>query len=130
MSAGRANAAAERRAVAHAVAWFDRRFGPEAGTVGHVARARGMARPGQLDCIDTMHNTHSLLQVLETRGFLRHHKVQPPVARGMLLDLLGPHATAVLRDSHDNRDWAIDPWTRGYGELPEVMPLEQWMSGE
>ena len=39
LAAGSASAAAERRAVGAAGAWFDRRIGPIAGTVGHVARA-------------------------------------------------------------------------------------------
>src|SRR5262249_17241957 len=39
LAAGRPSAAAERKAVAAAGAWFDRRVGPLAGTVNHVARA-------------------------------------------------------------------------------------------
>jgi hypothetical protein len=39
LAAGKSSAAAERKAVAAAGAWFDRRVGPLAGTVSHVARA-------------------------------------------------------------------------------------------
>lgn len=46
LAAGRASAEAERRAVATAVAWFDRRVGPEAGTTRRIARA-GVSKPGQ-----------------------------------------------------------------------------------
>ena len=39
LTAGRTSAAAERKAVAAAGAWFDKRVGPVAGTANHVARA-------------------------------------------------------------------------------------------
>ena len=57
--------AAERKAVAAAGAWFDRRIAPLAGTVNHVARA-GMKyayNVRQFDCIDSSRNTTSLLLV-------------------------------------------------------------------
>jgi len=39
LAAGRSSATAERKAVAAARAWFDRRVGPVAGTLNPVARA-------------------------------------------------------------------------------------------
>ena len=39
LAAGRSSPAAERKAVATAGAWFDKRVGPVAGTENHVARA-------------------------------------------------------------------------------------------
>jgi hypothetical protein len=39
LAAGHTSAAAERKAVAAAGAWFDKRVGPVAGTANHVARA-------------------------------------------------------------------------------------------
>src|SRR5215469_7125916 len=42
LAAGRVSAEAERRAVAAAEAWFDRRVGPAAGTTHRVARATGL----------------------------------------------------------------------------------------
>src|SRR5262249_47974798 len=64
---GGAWAEAERRAIAAAWAWFDRRVGPAAGTTHRVARATGLggeSKVGQMDCIDTSRNSTSLLLVL------------------------------------------------------------------
>ena len=129
LAAGRASAAAERNAVATAVAWFDRRVGPQAGTTSRIARAGVLTRtgPGQMDCIDTSRNITSLLVILDQMGLMRHHQVERPVARGLLFDGRGLHATAVLRETRSGRKWAVDNWTRNYGERPDVMPLEQWM---
>jgi hypothetical protein len=130
LAPGRASPEAERRAVAEAVAWFGRRIAPETGTGRAVARA-GPAHagdPSQFDCIDSSRNTTSVLLVLQELKLLRHHSVQPPEARGYLINLRLPHATAVLRERQSGRDWAVDSWTRNSGEKPEVMPLEQWFA--
>jgi hypothetical protein len=130
LAPGRTSAAAERRAIASATAWFDLRVGPAAGTTHRVARAGVFTErgSGQMDCIDTSRNNTSLFLLLEQLHLLRHHKVEGPEARGFLLDGRGPHATAVLRDVHNGQKWAIDSWTRKYGDRPDVMPLDQWMT--
>jgi hypothetical protein len=129
LASGRASAEAERRAVAAAAAWFDRRVGPEAGTTHRIARAGGLdgqSAVGQMDCIDTSRNSTSLLLILEQLHLLHHHKVEGPEARGFLIDGRGPHATAVLTDIHTGRQWAVDSWTHKYGEKPDVIPLDVW----
>jgi hypothetical protein len=129
LAAGKASPAAERRAIAQAGAWFDRRIAPAAGTRHHVARA-GMSYmfdKGQFDCVDSSRNTTSLLLVLEELKLLHHHVVDVPVARGYLLDgITTPHVTAVLTDKKTGQKWAVDSWTRAYGAAPEIMPLSRW----
>jgi len=131
LATGRISAAAERRAIAAAGAWFDRRIAPAAGTRGHVARA-GMSYmfdKGQFDCIDASRNTTGLLLVLEELKLLRHHEVDVPVARGYLFDgSTTPHVTAVLTERKTGEKWAVDAWTRGYGQAPEIMPLSVWQT--
>jgi hypothetical protein len=116
--------------VAAAVAWFDQRVGPKAGTTKRIARAGVLTKtgPGQMDCIDTSRNVTSVLLILDQLRLLKHHQVDSPVARGLLLDGRGVHATAVMRESRSGQKWAVDNWTRNYGERPDVMPLEQWMT--
>jgi hypothetical protein len=128
MAAGRSSAAAERRAIGAAGAWFDRRIGSVAGTVGHVARANRdyMFDHRQLDCVDSSRNTTSLLLVLAELNLLRYHDVVEPVARGHIFDLRPPHVTAVLRERDNGVEWSVDSWTRAYGQAPEIMPLERW----
>lgn len=130
LAAGHASAAAERRAIEAAGAWFDRRVAPEAGTQRHVARAgmRYMYDVSQYDCIDTSRNTTSLLLVLEQRKLLRHHHVDVPESRGYMFDGRPPHATAVLVEKATGERWSVDAWTRGYGQAPEVMRLSVWMT--
>ncbi len=84
LAAGRSSAAAERKAIAGAGAWFDKRVGPVAGTKNHVARAgaRYMFDVRQFDCIDSSRNTTSLLLVLDQLKLLRYHDVDQPEARG------------------------------------------------
>jgi uncharacterized membrane protein len=128
LAAGRASPAAERKAVAAAGAWFDRRVGPVAGTENHVARAgaKYMYDIHQFDCIDTSRNTTSLLLVLDQLKLLRHHDVDAPEARGFFIDGRPPHATAVLVEKATGTKWSIDSWTVGYGQALEVMPLDRW----
>ena len=128
MVGGRASPAAERHAVAAAGAWFDKRIGPAAGTQRHVARAgaKYMYDAAQFDCIDTSRNTTSLLLVLEQLKLLRHHRVDSPESRGLLIDGRPLHNTAVLTEKVSGEQWAVDSWTRGYGQAPEIMPLAQW----
>ncbi len=128
LAAGRASPAAERKAVAAAGAWFDRRVGPVAGTQNHVARAgaKYMYDVHQFDCIDSSRNTTSLLLVLDQLKLLRHHDVDAPEARGFFIDGRPPHATAVLVEKGTGTKWSINSWTVGYGQALEVMPLDRW----
>jgi hypothetical protein len=130
LAAGRASAAAERKAVAAAGAWFDKRVAPVAGTQNHVARAgaKYMYDVHQFDCIDSSRNTTSLLLVLDQMKLLRHHDVDAPEARGYFIDGRPPHATAVLVEKATGTKWSVDSWTVGYGQALEVMPLDRWKS--
>ena len=128
LATGRLSAAAERKAVATAGAWFDKRVGPAAGTANHVARAgmKYMYDAHQFDCIDSSRNTTSLLMLLDQLSLLRYHDVDEPEARGYMVDGRPPHATAVLTERATGRKWSVDSWTVGYGQALEVMPLERW----
>jgi len=129
MATGRASPEAERKAVQQVVLWFDRRVGPIIGTNKRVARAdfRNFADGQNFDCFDTTRNTVSLLLILQEWGLLHHHRVGDPRYRGNLLVGQLPHNTAVLIERAGGRDWVIDMWTRGYAELPDVMPVETWL---
>ena len=129
LASGRGSAAAERKAIAQAMAWYERRVAFEAGTAKAVARPNARypgGDPGQMDCVDTTANTMALFFVLETLHLLRHHSLALPVSRHILIDG-APHSTAVLRDIKSGERWAFDPWTRNNGELPEVMTLAKWL---
>jgi hypothetical protein len=87
---------AERAAIARAVAWYERRIAPDAGTAGAKARSTESGDPSQIDCVESSLNTTSALLMLQGLGLLRYHRVEPYVSR-MLLDLVHfVHSTAVL----------------------------------
>jgi hypothetical protein len=130
INAGRASAAAERAAVQKAVVWFDRKMGPILGTDKRVAKADFRFRDDahNYDCWDTTRNTTSLLLVLQQWGLFKFHSVGDPKYRGNALALQTPHNTAVLLERATRVEWAIDLWTRGYLQPPDVMTVAKWVT--
>lgn len=130
LARGRASPAAERRAIGEAVAWMEKTVAPTVGSENDVPgldlRNAGVA--GQMDCIDESTNTTSYLLFAEEQGFLAHHTVARPVARGFFLDGRYPHATAVVHESETGKAFAIDSWPHANGETPDIMPLETWFA--
>ena len=48
--------------------------------------------------------------------------------RGALADIAPEAAdTAVLLERATKVEWVVDMWPRGYLELPDVMPVGQWV---
>jgi hypothetical protein len=129
LAAGKASAVAERAAVQKAVVWFDRRVGPVIGTDKRIANAdfRYFDDKHNFDCWDTTRNVTSLLLIIQDWGLLKHHSVGNPRYRGNALVLQTPHNTAVLVDRATGTEWVVDMWTRGYAQLPDVKPADQWV---
>ncbi len=127
---GRSSPNAERRAIARAVAWSERRVAPAVGSGNDVGGLdmQNAGVPGQMDCIDEATNTTSVLLVAERHGFLAHHYVTTPVARGFFLDGKYPHATAAIIEKKTGRGYAVDSWPRRNGADPNVMTLDTWFA--
>jgi len=130
LNKGKGSAEAERQAVRQAVQWLDRRMGPILNTTKRVARADFRHRDDDrnYDCYDTTRNAVSLLLVLREWNLLRHHTVSDPQYRGRWLFGQTPHNTAVLKDTKTGVEWVVDLWTKAYGELPDVMTVEKWLT--
>jgi hypothetical protein len=132
MASGAASAEAERIAIGRTEAWFEQRIAPITGTAKRVARAGPLIfgvgnRAQQFDCIDTTHNTNSLLLILGQLKLLRHHTIAAPAFRFLLTE--GPHNTAVIKDRRTNELWTVDPWTHKGSEIPDIWPLAKWKAG-
>jgi hypothetical protein len=131
LAPGRVNAESERRALAQAEAWYEKRVAPEAGTAHAKARAGGRfgvgGDPSQFDCIDTTANTTMFLIALDRLGLLRHHRVIAPTSR---IFAGGPHFTALIEENRTGRKWTVDPWPHDNGQLPDVWPVERWYAGQ
>ena len=78
--------AEERRALAYAIAWMERRVAPTVGTASDRTSIdlRGSGDPSQLDCVDEATNTTSYLLVLDRHGLIKHHAVDRPLAKDSL----------------------------------------------
>ena len=128
MAGGKGSAKAERQAIASAVSYFETRAGQAIGVRDRAKSSLAQSgRMGQMDCIDESTNTRTLLLYLQGRGFIRHHRVESNVSRGVFVDGRYPHSTAVLSENGGAR-WAIDSWYEPMGGKPDIMPLDQWKS--
>jgi hypothetical protein len=126
----------ERRAVAYAVAWMEKRVGDVTGTSADRAGDdfAGMGDPTQMDCVDTATNSTNYLLVLQHNGLLRHHKVGTPFSKEDLTRGLAgwPHYTAVLVETAPTgpkgtgQRWAVDGWMFASGENPAIIQAEKW----
>ena len=126
MAQGAASAEAERKALASAIAYLETRSVAVLG-VRDFAKAAltGAGRAGQMDCIDESTNSTTFLRHLEAGRLLRHHSVEKPTSRGIMIDGRYPHWTAVLK-ADDGSKWAVDSWYEPGGGLPDVDPLDYW----
>ncbi len=124
---GASDGATERGAISKAVQVFETIVGARIGT-GHDLPGMqfGQGTDDQMDCIDEATNTTGLLLLLEAHGYLKHHSVEAPAARGFFIDLRYPHATAVVTDKDSGERWAIDSWPRANALPPVIMPLSDW----
>ncbi len=120
----------ERRAIAYAIGWMERRTGDVIGT---KADRPGMdftaaGDPTQQDCVDEATNTTSYLLVLAHNKLLRHHTVGTPFAKENLLRGVAgwPHWTAVLSEIPNGQKWAVDSWIFANGENPAIVEVDKW----
>lgn len=122
--------AEERRAVAYAIGWMEKRVGAAIGTdkdrPGMDFAASG--DPTQQDCVDEATNTTSYLLVLENNGMLEHHKVGTPFAKDQLWRGVAgwTHWTAVLKENVGGKKWAVDSWIYENGENPAIVETDKW----
>ena len=129
--AAAANAATEREYLALVVgqfyAWAGEQTPISADRGGNYADD---GRPGSMDCIDHSTTTTRFLRLLESRGFLRFHRVEEPAVRHRFI--FGQHFTAVIEEIKDiegERRYAVDSWFVDNGQPPVILPLEDWLRG-
>jgi hypothetical protein len=110
----------ERRAIAYAIGWMERRVAPAAGTATDRPGMdfRGSGDRSQQDCVDEATNTTSYLLVLDRHGLIRHHAVERPFAK----DDFGKwtHWAALIREKGSGELFAVDSSASANGENPTV----------
>ncbi|WP_347248700.1 hypothetical protein [Zoogloea sp.] len=88
---------------------------------------------GMMDCIDHAETTTGFLRMMEGRGMLRFHGVEP--IRRRVRWLVTQHFSAVIRDVGSEAPEAgarfvVDSWFGEHGDPAVVLPLEEWLDGE
>src|SRR5262245_20600236 len=110
----------ERRAIANAIGWMERRVAPAVGTASDRPSMdfRGSGDRSQQDCVDEATNTTSYLLVLDRHGLIRHHAVERPFAK----DDFGKwtHWAALIREKQRDELFAVDSSASVNGENPTV----------
>jgi len=120
--------AAERAAIARAVAWLY--F--YAGMQSPIWRDRGGnfddddTQPGRMDCIDHSTNTTAYLHLIERRGWLKFHGTGERVLRGRMLN---DHWAARVVERGSKDEWVVDSWFLDPGLPAAVFPLQAWLDG-
>ena len=126
------DAGEERQRLALAVGWL---LG-WAGEQTPIAADRGgnyadQGVYGRMDCIDHATTTTQLLQMLEARGWLRFHRVLPPVGR--LRYLFAAHYAAqiveIAAPPGAPSIYVVDSWFRDNGQPAVVSELSAWQDG-
>jgi hypothetical protein len=112
--------AEERRAIAYAIAWMERRVAPTVGTVTDRPSMdfAGSGDPSQQDCVDEATNTTSYLLVLARHGLIQHHLVERPFAKDSLTHWT--HWAAVIKEKESGKPFAVDSSSGANGENPTV----------
>jgi hypothetical protein len=132
------DAAQERTAVGQVIglmlAWAGEQS-PIAADRGGNTADNGV--DGRMDCIDHSTTTTRLLKLIESRGWLRYHRVLDIVQRKRFLLFDHFSAQIVEVDDEANDDvaktrthYAVDSWFFDNGHPAAVMPLERWKAGE
>ena len=122
--------AEERRAIAYAIAWIEKKVGAKLGTSadrpGMDYRTSG--DPTQQDCVDEATNTTAYLMFLHSKGLIKYHTVQIPFSKGNILRGVKywPHWTAVLEETNGGQRYAVDSWIYKNGENPAIVKVEEW----
>jgi hypothetical protein len=112
--------AEERRAMAYAIGWMERRVAPTVGTATDRPSMDfiGSGVSSQQDCVDEATNTTSYLLVLDRHGLLRHHTVERPFAKDSISRWT--HWAALVEEKGTGARYAIDSSGGPNGDNPTV----------
>ncbi len=120
--------ASERRAIASAMAIYERVGGKASGSSGDRARTQ-FDNTNQLDCIDEASNMTSLLVMLNSAGLLRYNKPVAPSSRPVSNGNRWPHFAGTVKDKRTGKLYVIDSWFRANGKPAVVVPYSKWKTG-
>lgn len=120
----------ERERLQKAIALFETFVGDQTGTHEDIGGTFKKVGTYQQDCVDESTNTTIYLKVLEQRGHIKFHEIQPPTVRLPIVNAgRWPHQTALIKQNDNEEFFAIDSWFHSNGHEPEIVPLKLWKDG-
>ena len=121
----------ERRQLVLALAQMEKVVGEEVGTSQDLGgNMAGFGRKYQLDCVDEMTNTGTYLTMLDKEGLLRFHKPERRVTQSFFGRSFWTHTVATVKEIDSRQEFIIDTWVLDNGEVPYIMPIEDWDEGK
>ncbi len=121
--------AQERDKIAKAITQFEIIVGDITGTHSDVEGTFKQTGFYQHDCVDESTNTSIYLRVLEARGHIKHHTIEPPAVRLPGDTGRWPHQAALITEIETGDSYVVDSWFHKNGEAPEILPLKEWKQG-
>lgn len=124
-----ADAEAERAAVAQAIGVLEDLIGTKTGTAADRAGTFGNSEyQHQQDCNDEAINSTTYLRLLQQAGFLRFHHILDTRTRKFFFTGW-PHTTAVIQQSDNHAEYAVDSWFYDNGHAASIVPMGVWKDG-
>lgn len=131
LKAAPSSAGEERKQLMLALAQIEKVVGEKSGTYRDIGGSfAGVGRRFQLDCVDEMTNTATYLTMLNKQGLLRYHKPDRRVTQSFFGRDFWTHTVATVKETESQQEYIIDTWVLDNGELPYIMPIEDWDDGK
>jgi hypothetical protein len=122
------DAVEEREAISLTIALFELSAGRQTPTWADKGRnANDDSVDGRMDCIDESTNATTYLRLLESKGWLKFHRVLDQVKRAPLL--VNNHWAARIVEKNTDQEFAVDSWFFDNGQPAFVVPLDEWLGG-
>lgn len=122
------DAVEEREAISLVIGLFEVAAGWQTPTWADKGRnVNDDGVDGRMDCIDESANATSYLRLLESKGWLKYHRVIEPVKRAPLL--VNDHWAARIVEKKTGQEFVVDSWFFDNGQPAFVVPLEEWLAG-
>ncbi|WP_059418471.1 hypothetical protein [Sulfuricella sp. T08] len=122
------DAVEERKAISLVIGLFEVAAGRQTPTWADKGRnVNDDGVDGRMDCIDEAANANSYLRLLESKDWLKYHRVLEPVKRAPLL--VNDHWAARIVEQMTGQEFAVDSWFFDNGQPAFVVPLDEWLAG-
>lgn len=120
----------ERSQAAEAIGLIERLVASQAGTGRDLGSNNVVLNQSeQLDCVDETVNSLTYLRMMAKSGWLRQNRVGSPAHRGVILDGMYPHNTAVMVDEETGARYALDSYFGDNGAPAAAVPIDLWLAG-